>query len=164
MTIKNIRYESHDDYFSGAYGTVDITIPDDLAEKIPSLTDSLKFQMERFGLENTFLSIPAISVTISDDSHSAQVLCVDENDIWFEVSDGAGLATTEKISAREAVRLKRFLLQDGGDGIYQWQEGLDEDVFDPMDFTLIYANNIEEAVEQFRAIKPDWTDTEMIGV
>ncbi len=114
----------------------------------------MKFQRERFGLEDTFLSIPAISITISDDSHSAQVLCVDENDIWFEVSDGTGLATTEKISAREAVSLERFLLQDGGDGIYQWQKWLDEDVFDLMDFTMIYANNLEEAISQFKSLNP----------
>jgi hypothetical protein len=154
MTIKNVRYESHDDYFSGAYGVVDITIPDDLAEKIPSLTDSLKFQRERFGLKDTFLSIPAIFVSISNENHSPLMLCVDENDIWFEVGDGTGLATTEKMSARESVRLKRFLLQDGGDNIYQWQDGLDDDTFDPMDFTLIYANNLEEAINQFKSLNP----------
>ncbi len=157
MIIKNVRYQSHDDCFSGAYGTVDITIPDEIAEKIPSITDSLKFQRERFGLEDTFLSIPAISITISNESHSAQVLCIDEDDIWFEVADGTGLATTEKISAREAVHLERFLLQNGGDGICQWQKGLDEDVFDPMDFTLVYANNLAEAVEQFKTMNPDCT-------
>ena len=154
MTIKNVRYESHDDYFSGAYRVVDITIPDELAEKIPSLTDSLKFQRERFGLEDTFLSIPAIFVNISNESHSAIMVCIDENNIWLEVGDGTGLATTEKMSAREAVRLERFLLQDGGDSIYQWQDGLDDDIFDPMDFTLIYANNPKEAINQFKSLNP----------
>lgn len=153
MIIKNIRYESHDDYFSGAYGVVDIIIPDELAEKIPSLTHSLKFQRERFGLEDTFLSIPSTFVGISNESHSALMLCVDENDIWFEVGDGAGHATTEKVSANEAMKFERFLLQDGGDNIYQWQDGLDDDTFDPMDFTLIYARNLEEAINQFKSLK-----------
>lgn len=152
LLIKNVRITSHEDNFSDAYSVEHITVPYEFKDKVIKAVNVVS---DNFSDDDyATITLLATDCQSSNPFHKILSVSVTRDGMSFEIEDETtrGLATTEDIPVYETFSSERFLLQDGGDGIYQWNEGLDDDVFDPMDFTLVIANSIEEAIEHFKLI------------
>jgi hypothetical protein len=153
MLIKNLKSEFSTDQYSDAE-IFSILLSEEVVagiKKRKALLDANRWLTENTTIEYT----PENGTSIEDSEIYAETITVriGVDAMLFVVTDDNGTIRETESVPFEALDRERFLLQDGGDGIYQWQDGLDDGVFDPDDFTVVYADSLEEAVEQFKAIQ-----------
>lgn len=157
MQINNIKI----DFSSAEYSdekTFNLEISEEIIEAIKARRQAFARFREGFPDGNDQLCFtPSKGIT----SELGTVISINimatpfENDderegFMLELSDADGYTYESEWLTFEALEKTRFLLQDNGDDIYEWEAGLDDGVFDPEDFQAIYADNLEEAKEMFR--------------
>lgn len=153
--IKNIRIESHSDDFSGGYTCHEIEVDEQLIKKIMAASNHI-WQFNKEWGEDADIVLVTSSASCKSTTLQPYSVHVGTSGFYFEVDDENCVSAQTELIDFQAFKLQRFLLQEGdgseGDMVWSWEEGLDDEIRDPMDFTLIYANNLEEAVQQFKSL------------